>query len=145
MPTTSESISGWFSRFGDVVGPFLPQDGIATETQPRESPEWNICIDELLKVRTNASALGEVPPNPTAIDAGLRWLIYLQKQCPAAPPTCIIAEPGGGLIIDRRVVLEDGQESICELTFYNNGRAEFTVYLNGRVEDLEDIPLDPET
>jgi hypothetical protein len=145
MPTLTESIAGWWSRFGDLTGQFQPQVGIATETAPRESPEWDTCIDELRKIRSDASVLGDTPPNATAIDAGLRWIAYLRTHCPTAPPTCIIAEPGGGLIIDRRVVLSDGRESICELTFYNDGRAELTAYLNGRVESLMDISLNPET
>lgn len=144
MPTSTESIAGWWSRFDDFPGQYLSQAGIATEIAPRESPEWDNCIDQLLRIRTDASALGDTPPNSQAIDAGLRWIAYLRKQCPTDPPTYIIAEPGGGLIIDRRVVLPDGQESICELTFYNDGRAEFTAYLNGRVESLTDIPLNPE-
>jgi hypothetical protein len=140
-----DSISAWSSQFAESPGPLLLQDGIATETARWESPEWLKCMDELLKIRSDASALGDTPPNQKAIDAGLRWIAYLKKQCPTAPPTCIISEPGGGLIIDRRDVLPDGRESICELTFYNDGRAKMTRYLDGRVENLLDIAANPAT
>jgi hypothetical protein len=145
MFTLTDSISGWTNQFGNSQGAFLPQVGIATETAHRESPEWLKCIDELLKIWSDPSALGDTPPNQKAIDAGLSWIAYLRKRCPTAPPTCIIPEPGGGLIIDRRDTLADGRESIYELTFYNDGRAEMTVYVDGRVEILSDIAPNPGT
>ncbi|MFM7160330.1 MAG: hypothetical protein ACKOGA_01860 [Planctomycetaceae bacterium] len=144
MLTRTDFLSGWRHQLDETPTPFLPQEGIATETTHGESPEWPKCIDELLKIRSDPSALGDTPPNRQAIDAALTWIAYLRKQFPTAPPTCIIPEPGGGLIIDRRDTLADGRESICELTFSNDGRAEMTVYLDGRVESLADIDPNPE-
>jgi hypothetical protein len=143
MSKLIESIAGWRNADGDVGRGLLPQDGIATETGVRESPEWARCIDELLRIRSDTSMLGDTAPSQVAIDAGLVWIAELRGRFPMEPPTCIIAEPGGGLIIDRRVVLPDGRESICELTFYNDGRAELTSYVAGRVEALFEIPRNP--
>lgn len=125
--------------------PFMDQDSIATESQQAESPAWAECIDALLKVFSECSApdSGDPRPNHIATRAALAWIAYLRNQFPQEPPTYIVPEPDGGLIVERRVTLPTGEDLLCELTFYNDGRAERTDYVNGRIREMNPIPQLP--
>ena len=143
MPTLTDCIANWETDCLLPDTPFVGQDSIATEDQQTESPAWETCLNALLQVWSDSSSLAEPQPNRLAIAAAIDWIAFLRKRFPGAPPTCIIPEPGGGIIVERRVALPNGTECLCELTFYNDARAERTDYLNGRVSQMTSIPLNP--
>jgi|GEM_PF-648582 len=138
MITSPSKSSTWDEtcRFEDD---FSSQNGIATESQTFENPEWGKCIDALLKAWNEPCGLGETPPNKKAIRLAMEWAAELKKQFPAFPPTCIIPEPNGGIIMERQIRLKNGDKRLYELTFYNNDKAEWTSYLNGKV--LKIVPV----
>jgi hypothetical protein len=143
MSTLTDSITSWGEDRLRSEDPFLGQDIIATEAQQRESPEWEVCIDALLRIWSDSSSLDEPQPNRSAIEAAISWTAFLRKRFPSDPPTCIIPEPDGGVIIERRVRMASGHEWLCELTFYNDERAERTDYYDGRVVQVAAIPRQP--
>lgn len=137
MKTFPESIA---STWGEVdnMSPWLlfERDSIATESHQEEFPAWQKSIDALLELWKEPSIAaegGDEPPSRLAIEATISWLIVLRTRFPIDPPTYVVAEPGGGIIVERRTISEGGYSRISELTFYNNGEVEFTVYLDGRI------------
>ena len=74
-------------------------------------------------------------PNPDAVKSALSWLAVLRKQAP--PPTCIVPEPAGGIIVEWR---SGSRGLILELTFYNTGKAEWTEFVGGKVVNMKAIP-----
>jgi hypothetical protein len=118
---------------------------IATELQPVEDPAWGNCIDALLELLSHPDEIaGGVSPTRISVDAALHWLCYLRSHHPTAPPTYITREPQGGIIIERRSHRSsDGAELIVEITIYNNETAELTIYLNGRVEEMQQVEFAP--
>jgi hypothetical protein len=142
MPTLTSDIASWDVDLLTPDIPFTPQDGIATEAQ-REDPAWMDCVDALLKVWYESATPDDAQPNRGAIKAALSWVTFLRKRFPHDPPTCIIPEPAGGIIVERRITLADGRDCLCEFTFYNNGEAERTDYVDGRIKQMNSIPLRP--
>ena len=112
----------------------------------KEHPEWVKCIDAMLAklsfVLRHFDSLDD-SPNAVSITNALKWLQFLRVKFPYIPPTCIVPEPGGGIIIQRRAVTF-GRESIFEFTLYNNGTGEYCRYEEGKVVDLKDIPSIPD-
>lgn len=143
MATLNDNIASWEEECLLPETQFQSQDTIATEAQLKESPEWERCVDALLGIWSDPSPLDAPQPNRSAIEAAIEWVAFLRKRFPSAPPTCIIPEPDGGIIVERRVDLDNGHECVCELTFYNDGRAERTDYHDGRVLQLAAIPWQP--
>lgn len=125
-------IATWHESYTDI--PAVSQE-IATETRPTEDPDWEKCIDALLKLlRDKPEQVDDfVPPNQLTIWDALRFLQSYRQQNPFAPPTMIVPEPGGGLIIERRYTSTDGIKYIEEVTFYNDSPPEFTFYRNGKI------------
>jgi hypothetical protein len=121
-------------------------EGIATEPRSHVASAWEACINSLLPLRMNPAIVNDdtvASPDPAAIEVAIRWLNFLQKRQPDAPPTLIAPEPAGGIIIERRVFTEDGNDVITEFTIYNGGKAEYTMYRNGRILEMMDIPVSP--
>ena len=144
MPISTDKIASWEETGPVSDAPFVRLDSIDTEAQPSESPEWNKCLDALLQTLYAPSAIGDPPPNRSAIEAAIAWLNFLRKQAPWEPPTCIVPEPAGGVIVERRATLPDGREWVWELTFYNTANAERTDYVDGRVLQIVPIPQRPQ-
>ena len=122
------------------------EESIATESQQDQSRVWNECIDALLRIWCDDEQPDDgtsVRPSRAAIEAALTWLSLLQRQFPTLPPTMIMAEPAGGIIIERRVQLANGDDMLSEFTFYNDMRAEGTFYRNGKIFSMAPIPLSP--
>jgi len=145
MTTLIDHIASWDEARRLPEIPFVSSDGIATESQPEEDPAWEACIDALLELWDDPSRLannGE-PPNRRAIEAAIAWIAFLRGRFPAAPPTCIAPEPGGGIILERRVRSASGHDWLCELTLSNDGTAERTDYLDGRILQMNMLPGHP--
>ncbi len=145
MTTSASTIASWEEDCDSSESRFNGHDSIATEAQPLASPVWQDCIDSLLKLWVGAAMpppAWESPPNRRAIEAAIAWIAFLCKQYPNSPPTCITPEPAGGIIVERRVPTPNG-DSLCELTFYNDGIAERTDYFNGRILQMNSIPPSP--
>lgn len=110
---------------------------IATETEreARESPEWRRCVDALISLyrEVGDANADNSHPNRTAILNASKWILELRKIFPFAPPTCIIEAPAGGLVVERRIRMHNGDDHLCELTFMNDGTVERTYYINGRI------------
>lgn len=140
MPTLTDHIASWEEECLLPDTQFVGQDKIATEAQPLESPEWEICLDALLQIWSDSSPIGDPKPSRSAIAAAIAWVAFLRKRFPSAPPTCIVPEPDGGIIVERRATLPNGHECMCELTFYNDESAERTDYVDGRVVQMSSIP-----
>ena len=118
-------------------------DSIATEEQQSEIPAWEECINALLKSYAKALALDDAcdpHPNRTAIGAAIAWIAFLRKESPKSPPTYITQEPDGGIIVERRFQSSSGNDCLWQLTFYNDGRAERTDYVNGRIRQMISRP-----
>jgi hypothetical protein len=141
MNAKTSNIASWEAEHLRSYFSFHGQNSIATEGQSQESPEWAACMDALLKIWTDAAGIPEPRPNRSAIEAAMEWIAYLREHFPSAPPTCIVPEPDGGVIIERRETWPS--DCVCELTFYNNGSAERTDYVQGRVVFLGAIPQHP--
>lgn len=144
MLIENENIASWE---GECLLPPIElgePSGIATESQPVENPAWERCIDALLDVWSHPDRGIDPVPSRSAIEAAIAWLVFLRKRFPSVPPTRITPEPGGGIIVERRQTYADGRDAACELTFYNDGRAERTDYVNGRVRYMGSIPASPE-
>ena len=147
MLALTDNIASWDEDYLPSEQQFAGQDGIATEAQQPVSPAWQECIDALLKTWTEASSHDDgcdPRPNRVAIKAAIAWVIFLRKHYPNFPPTCITREPDGGLIVERRSQSPNGDDRLCELTFYNDGRAEETDFFNGRVLQMNSIPQGPQ-
>jgi hypothetical protein len=139
-------INSWSEYCDSVDQPEPESVRISTETQPQFNPEWQKCIDALLKVysaRLSSADDCEFLPCDDAILAALGWLVFFRKQLPAHPPTCILPEPGGGVIVEWHLQTSGPNEDIVELTFYGNGRAEHTVYTGGRIVHMKCMPFTP--
>lgn len=148
MPTMtdramSDDITSWDQESPATFFQLRNRSGIATESQPQESPEWPKSIDALLALLYDSTSLSEPLPNRAAISAALAWLSALRKQFPGEPPTCITTEPSGGIIFERRELEKDGHEYLAEYTFCNDGTAEYTLYRDRRVELMLPIPHRP--
>lgn len=119
---------------------------IATTTAHPPAPQWEHCLDAMIDEHRRAARMtsrDEDAPSLEAIDAAMQWLVWLKQDFPHAPPTSVTPEPGGGLIIERRARQSDGHEVISELTLYNDGRAEMTYFVNGKVLEIIDVPFAP--
>ena len=146
MPATTDGIATWEEDIRLSRNRFLESGGITTEAGPEESPAWDKIYNALLDMGVNsqsgASQDGD-RPNGTAISAALNWISLHRKLYPVAPPTCVIPEPSGGIIIERRKRCRDGRDCLHELTFYNNGSAESTIYVDGRIISMNPMPVNP--
>lgn len=144
MRTVTDNIASWEEACLSQEQQFTGQGSIATESELPESPAWKVCIDALLQLLMQSPTQGHDPlPTGDVIKAALSWLAFLKTRFPADPPTCIIREPSGGLIVERRVQLPNGNDCLCELTFYNDGNAERTDYFNGKIRQMVSIPPRP--
>ncbi|MEX0794147.1 MAG: hypothetical protein WD045_13510 [Pirellulaceae bacterium] len=147
MNTFPESIASTWDDVDNMSHwPLLDRDSIATESQQEEFPAWQKSIDALLRIWEEASSVGEgydEAPAQNAIEAAIRWTAWLRKRFPSDPPTCIVPEPSGGIIVERRTKSVAGHDFIFELTFYNNGEAEWTEFIDGRVRRMEPMPSCP--
>lgn len=142
MQLLKDNIASWEDPFQSLDEQGTGIARIATEEQPCVNSEWEKCIDALLKL-LSTHPTDELAPNECAIKTALSWVAFLQKQHPGDPPTCIVREPNGGVIVERRVRFPNGPDSICELTFYNNGIAERTDYVDGKILRMGPIPSRP--
>jgi len=142
--TENNATRGWAETEDNATCGRAETDSIATELEQAESPLWEECMNALLDIlhRFKSEATDNELPNPTAIHAALSWITFLRKEFPCQPPTYVVAEPGGGIIVERRARIT-GKDSLCELTFYNDGRAERTDYINGRVVEMLPIQQNP--
>jgi len=147
MIISTENIASNWGQAGDEYQlRFSQQDGIATESQQEEHPAWEKSIDALLELWKHPASAGEgydAPPSRDAIEAAIDWLATLRKHFPEQPPTYIVAEPSGGIIVERRGKFADKYDCICQFTFYNNHKAERTDYIEGRVQKISPIPFRP--
>lgn len=119
------------------------RESIATENAEQEHPEWNNCIDSLLKIWPYQAESTDLSPDRTAVEAAIRCLAYWRKRIPSLPPTLIVPEPDGGVIVEWRTTTAAGESRIYEFTFYNDGTSEFTEYRNGRIEQMFPIRVPP--
>lgn len=130
------------SPFGDETRSSID----TASSPPQPDPKWDECINELLHSWERAPlpnrAAEDERPGRHVFHAVLQWLMELRGQIPDAPPTMIGAEPAGGLIVEWRATAATGHELISELTIYNDRRAEWTSYIDGKVIEMEEIPFD---
>ena len=145
MTAKSNGIASWEENFQLPKDRFVEDagSGITTEAEPEENPVWDKIYNALLDLGVNAqsNAIQDGDhPNGMAISTALSWISFLRKQHPVDPPTCVIPEPSGGIIIERRARCRAGHDYLYELTFYNDGSAESTVYFDGRVVSMNPIP-----
>lgn len=147
MSPADASIANWDDSSTGARRTFIGEATIATESAAEPDPKWDHCVDALLGAWRAASSgpeAAEDAPTRETVEAALAWLKWLIAHAPAAPPTLITSEPGGGIILERAGRSSSGDEYLSELTLYNSGQAEFTVYVNGRVVSMEQIPFAPE-
>ena len=139
----SASIASWdeasVRRFPRVDA----NQGIATENQREVDPAWDRCLNALIGVWGFQEDDGlTTPPTQNAVESACRWLVYL-KRLGYAPPALINYEPTGGIILAFHDRASDGSDRIIEFTFYNNRLAERTLYRNGRILYIDNMPTDP--
>lgn len=137
--------SNWRSEGAARLGDAFPLEiGIATETMEFPDPCWGTCIDALLAARSFvAEGKGDwdCPPSIDAIDAALTWMSELRKNHPGTPPTLVGPEPAGGIVLDCETIDRRGKEVLVQLTFRNNGYAEWTNYYDRKVVEMFEIPF----
>lgn len=115
------------------------EDDSSTMGKKPESQKWEQCIDALLGTLSSEFDADEAPPSRSTI---LSTLIFLQKSrrvAPFEPPTCIITDPRGGLIVERLTEPAVGHSQLFQYTFLNDGTADLTIYNDGIVEDIYQI------
>lgn len=143
MTTLTESCIASQSEFPRT----LPDESsIATEPRSTSDQAWAQCVDALRKAWKDPSVIEDgrvTPPTRNVIEAAIQWLRELREHAPLAPPTLIVPEPGGGIIIERRERTTTGDDVAVELTLYNHGEAEQTIYRNGRLVEMFPIPFRP--
>src|SRR5690606_37367977 len=117
----------------------FPGAGPDAAGEPVESAEWPKCVDSLSAMLSSQTEADEdaAAPDRDAIVTAMRYLQALRRQYPNAPPTLIVPEPAGGIIVERRITSAEGDDVIVELTFYNDSTIESTVYRNGKVISME--------
>jgi hypothetical protein len=149
---TDGRTSAWTGNELDTFGEDI--ESIATEcgSATSDAQSWTESIDALLGVlldmwgqygRGNDGSIvdDEFTPTCDTIQAAIAWLAFLRRHVvPSLPPTCIIPEPGGGLIVEHR---DQQRRCVWELSLYNEGTAEFTVYQNGKVKDIIEVRMFP--
>lgn len=143
MPRLNDGIVSWDEGVQPYVDQLSERAGITTEAEPKEDPRWGESIDALLIAWSESAPLqreGDERPCRVAIGEALSWAAFLRKRHPQAPPTCIVPEPSGGIIMERRSRAPSGHDYLCELTFYNNGSSEITEYFDGRVQQIDSLP-----
>lgn len=116
----------------------VEKSDISTETQQTPSQKWSECLNVLLAAWKSSNIHDDESPNRKSLEHAMTWIHLLSKKYPSSPPTCIIPEPSGGIIVEQ-VTEKNGNQYIVELTFYNSGSAEITYYVNGKVKKLEPI------
>ncbi len=131
---SATSLAGDFLARIETVSSAIP----SSENAPALSPDWARCLDAV-KAMSSPSLRLEAPPNSRSIQLAVDWLSQLRWIYPNSPPTLVIAEPAGGIIVEQRGRLSDGTDQVTELTFYNHGDVEVTVYRNGRIESMKTI------
>lgn len=78
-------------------------------------------------------------PNRTAYFNALRWLSKLRNRHPSAPPTTVIPEPAGGIILERRWTDMHGNRFVFEITSYNDGKSEYVLMRNEKILEMLEI------
>lgn len=111
-------------------------EGISTEFESPYDPAWDECLDTLLDLLNNSDRLKENDPCRDAILLTGEMLVRFRKAQPHFPPTLLTREPCGGLIVDWEFRDAGGNEYLQVLTVYNDGRAEFTFFENGKVIEM---------
>lgn len=134
------SIASWPTTPADIdIAGDHGENSIATTTASQRPPQWDNCLNALLGVRRDAARQQNRDtdaPSLEVLEAAMQWLVWLREFYPQLPPTSVIPEPAGGLIIERRA-----PEIIYELTLYNDLRAEMTYYENNKVIDMIEVPF----
>ena len=144
MQLAANSCEGWGDGLFSDGYDFQDQDSIATESHPTENPAWKTCIDCLLEAFLRSATVeadDDCSPSRIAVESALSFVARLKDQAPDLPPTCIIPDPNGGLIVERRTKRANGDDFICELAFSNDGTCEATSFLNGKVVQMVEFPL----
>jgi hypothetical protein len=109
------------------------------ESRQGESAQWPECIDSLsaMLASRNGTDVDSTAPSREAITTAMRYLQALRRQYPQGPPTLIVPEPAGGIIVERRITSAEGDDVIVELMFSNDSAIESTLYRNGKVVHME--------
>ena len=138
MTAITQNIATWDQIYCSE-SQFEKQYSIATESMPAENPEWEKCTSSLEEIWRDPSLLEDPRPNLQTIQKVICWLYYLRKIFPYNPPSCIIPEPTGGIIVDFRTKPAGGKEIIYEFTFCNDRKPEYTEYLDGRIQMMSEM------
>ena len=144
MLTHAGTIASWEEDRLFSEPQFSDQGSIATELHPQANSAWDDCVDALLKLLSVGpwhleEQFGEAPSR-AAIKKSLSWLSRLKGQSPLAPPTCIVVDPEGGIIVERRDRDAAGRDRLRSITFKNDDSIEVVLFLDGRVAEIMTIP-----
>jgi len=136
----------WFkdSSRSDCVQESQECYGMAFDEYPLESPAWAVCLTAIETTKRDVVANKlQLPnePNFWVLTTVLSWLTAMKEIRPSDPPESIVREPAGGLIVEWRVIDAKENEQIEELTFYNTGTIEFTLYRNCKVLEMRTIDI----
>lgn len=102
--------------------------------------EWDLVEKALLNGAREAAPAGdEGVPNHTAYRNALEWLSKLRKCDPSAPPTTVMPEPAGGILLERRWTDMYGNRFVVEITCYNDGKSEYVVMRNEKILEMIEI------
>lgn len=124
-----------------------PQEGVSTEFNLQRHPAWDQSLHALMD-ELEAASLSADNDNPSrnAIISAGNILAGLREKTPFFPPTLIIKEPCGGIIIEWQITNPVGDKYLQELTVYNDCRVEIIVFKNGKVIDMQSgMPLERTT
>jgi len=121
---------------------------IASESGQEISPAWDASIEALWKCRDNCGQLNESDyprPSKSAIQAAIAWLVFLKRQNTQLIPSFVAPSPEGGIIVDRCYTSPGGHDHVSEMIFLNDGSAEKTEYIDGKIKSMQPIPMLPPT
>lgn len=119
----------------------LAEARIATEANRCAEAGWQNAIDSLLTLwkETGSDQKDESAPTQVSIERAITYLFRLRGLAPDSPPTLVVREPAGGIIIERCDEDPSYGQVIDEYTFYNDGKVEYTFYLNGKIVELVEL------
>lgn len=111
------------------------------EPERTENPVWAACIRSLELAKATSASVPHSADAPSlwVFITALTWLAAIRDIRPNDPPTSVVREPTGGLIVEWRASDANGDELIEELTFYNDGTIEVTLYRNCKVVEMQTI------
>lgn len=138
MTTTTQS--NWLASDSNYTSTLPGNAGSSLTTSPDLlSPKWNEIYDGLIllwKNTPNRAQSDHEEPTRAAIQSALQIVLELKSRYPMLPPTGMMPDGSGGIILERR----DGN-ILRSFTFYSDGLSVLDIFNDGRMLASYDFAL----